>query len=110
MSCCGRQTGPCIRQKGTARALSSPTASRRPSLWNLLPQPMPTSEWAADYQTSWQREPTTAADELLRPADRPVYQAKGHGKVAFVAHGVPTAELVEFAPAADADVRMGEES
>jgi diguanylate cyclase (GGDEF)-like protein len=49
----------------------------------------------------------TTADELLRSADRAMYQAKGHGKGAFVAHGVPTAELVELAPAADADVRMG---
>jgi hypothetical protein len=36
-----------------------------------------------------------------------MYQAKGHGKGAFVAHGVPTAEFVELAPAADADARMG---
>jgi diguanylate cyclase len=49
----------------------------------------------------------TTADELLRSADRAMYQAKRRGKGIFVAHGVPTAELVELAPAADADARMG---
>src|ERR1019366_2256127 len=53
------------------------------------------------------RKDGTTADKLLRSADRAMYQAKGHGKGAFLAHSVPTAELVELAPAADADVRMG---
>jgi diguanylate cyclase (GGDEF)-like protein len=47
------------------------------------------------------------ADALLRSADRAMYQAKGCGKGVFVAHGAPTAELVELVPAADADAKMG---
>jgi diguanylate cyclase (GGDEF)-like protein len=47
------------------------------------------------------------ADELLRSADRAMYEAKRRGKGVFVAHGTPTAEIVELAPAADADARMG---
>jgi diguanylate cyclase len=46
------------------------------------------------------------ADELLRLADRAMYEAKRRGKGVFVAHGTPTAEIVELAPAADADARM----
>jgi diguanylate cyclase (GGDEF)-like protein len=46
-------------------------------------------------------------DELLRSADWAMYQAKRRGKGVFVAHGAPVAEMVELAPAADADVRMG---
>jgi len=46
------------------------------------------------------------ADMLLRSADRAMYQAKGRGKGVFVAHGAPTAELVELVPAADTDAQM----
>jgi diguanylate cyclase len=46
------------------------------------------------------------ADELLRLADRAMYEAKRRGKGVFVAHGTPMAEIVELAPAADADARM----
>jgi hypothetical protein len=35
-----------------------------------------------------------------------MYQAKRRGKGVFVAHGDPGAEIVELAPAADADARM----
>jgi len=46
-------------------------------------------------------------DELLRSADRAMYQAKGRGKGVFVAHGAVPAEIVELVPAADADAPMG---
>jgi diguanylate cyclase (GGDEF)-like protein len=46
-------------------------------------------------------------DELLRSADRAMYQAKRRGKGVFVAHGAFGAEIVELAPAADADARIG---
>jgi diguanylate cyclase (GGDEF)-like protein len=45
-------------------------------------------------------------DELLRSADRALYRAKRRGKGVFVAHGDPVPEIVELAPAADADARM----
>jgi diguanylate cyclase len=45
-------------------------------------------------------------DELLRSADRAMYQAKRRGKGVFVAHGVVEAEIVELAPAADADTMV----
>jgi diguanylate cyclase (GGDEF)-like protein len=47
-----------------------------------------------------------AADELLRSADWAMYEAKRRGKGVFVAYGTPTAEIVELAPAADADASM----
>ena len=47
------------------------------------------------------------ADELLRSADRAMYEAKRRGKGHFVAHADLTEELAELAPAADADARMG---
>jgi diguanylate cyclase len=47
------------------------------------------------------------ADELLRSADRAMYAAKRRGKGVFAAHSDLTGELVELAPAADADARMG---
>ena len=46
-------------------------------------------------------------DELLRSADWAMYQAKRRGKGVFVAHGAPVAGIVELAPAADADGRLG---
>jgi diguanylate cyclase len=46
-------------------------------------------------------------DELLRSADRAMYQAKRRGNGVFIAQGVPIAETVELAPATDADARMG---
>jgi diguanylate cyclase (GGDEF)-like protein len=49
----------------------------------------------------------TTASQLLRKADRAMYRAKSRGKGVFVAHGAPTAELVELVPTADADARMG---
>ena len=36
-----------------------------------------------------------------------MYQAKRRGKGVFVAHGAPVAGIVELAPAADADARLG---
>jgi diguanylate cyclase (GGDEF)-like protein len=49
----------------------------------------------------------TTADELLRLADRAMYEAKRRGRGVFVAYGTPMAEIVELAPAADADARIG---
>jgi diguanylate cyclase (GGDEF)-like protein len=49
----------------------------------------------------------STTDELLRSADRAMYQAKRRGKGVFVAHGAPVAEIVELVPAVDADGRMG---
>jgi diguanylate cyclase (GGDEF)-like protein len=46
------------------------------------------------------------ADELLRSADRAMYQAKRRGKGLLVAHSVLTVETVELAPPADADAQM----
>ena len=46
------------------------------------------------------------ADELLGSADRAMYAAKRRGKGVFVAHAELTGEVVELAPAADADARM----
>jgi diguanylate cyclase (GGDEF)-like protein len=46
------------------------------------------------------------ADELLRSADRAMYEAKRRGKGVFVAHGTPKAEIVELAPAVDANARI----
>jgi diguanylate cyclase len=47
------------------------------------------------------------AGELLQAADRAMYEAKRRGKGHFVTLADLTAEVVELAPAADADVRMG---
>jgi diguanylate cyclase len=47
------------------------------------------------------------AEQLRRSADRAMYEAKGRGKGRFVALADLTAEVVELAPAADADARMG---
>jgi diguanylate cyclase (GGDEF)-like protein len=47
-----------------------------------------------------------SADELLRSADRAMYQAKRQGKGLFVAHSGAMGERTELAPAADADARM----
>jgi diguanylate cyclase len=47
------------------------------------------------------------AEELLRLADRAMYEAKRRGKGVFVTHGTPMAEIVELVPAADADAEMG---
>jgi diguanylate cyclase (GGDEF)-like protein len=47
------------------------------------------------------------AEQLRRSADRAMYEAKGRGKGRFVAVADLTAEVVELAPAADADARMG---
>jgi diguanylate cyclase (GGDEF)-like protein len=47
------------------------------------------------------------ADELLRSADRAMYEAKRRGKGLFVAYTGLTEEPVELVPTADADARMG---
>ena len=44
------------------------------------------------------------ADELLRSADRALYEAKRRGKGIFVAHGA--LEVVELVPTADADAKL----
>ncbi len=49
----------------------------------------------------------TTADELLRSADRALYEAKRRGKGVFIAQNEATRTLVELAPAADANARMG---
>jgi diguanylate cyclase (GGDEF)-like protein len=50
----------------------------------------------------------TTADELLRSADRALYEAKRRGKGVFIAQTELARELVELAPAADADTRIGQ--
>ncbi len=49
-------------------------------------------------------------DALLRSADRAMYEAKRRGKGLFVPHSSLEADLVELAPAADADARTAEAS
>jgi diguanylate cyclase (GGDEF)-like protein len=49
-------------------------------------------------------------DALLRSADRAMYEAKRQGKGLYVPYNAMQAELVELAPAADADARMAEAS
>ena len=49
-------------------------------------------------------------DSLLRSADRAMYEAKRRGKGLYMPYNSSRAEVVELAPAADADARMAETS
>jgi diguanylate cyclase (GGDEF)-like protein len=46
------------------------------------------------------------ADELLRSADRALYEAKRRGKGVYVVQSAAISEVVELAPSADADARL----